>query len=611
MAKSISVTVTGNAAPLRKELKGATQDLSNFGKAQKQISSLAAVGYAAAASSVFNFGKQVVQAALQDQKSQALLREAISKTTTATDAATASAESFVKELMFSSLTADDELRPALATLTRATGDVTRAQTLLALSTEIATATGKDLASVSLAVAKASLGSTTALGKLGVPLSAAAKESGNFALAFEELNAQFSGSNAAALDTAAGKIENLSLRFDELKESIGVILLPSVGQATDGLTDLAKATDESASIGDRLGNIFSGAAKIFDLTDLTDEIGDFGVGLTKSGLRALGFGKDTEKAAEGVAILNDNLSEFKDEDFVSIFPAFGEAIKAARKRLEEIDEAQQKANDKFKALGETLRGTLKTALTDARNKLQEAKDAMNAFADATASAITGNISIGEALSDASNGEKEYADALKRRAEAYKKLDIASATGDLNGYLTALEDIKTTEQEVTDTQKARKSPGQLFADQIAKAKKFATDLKTLISAPFNLSEAGLSQLINLGIDSGSQVASELVAGTGSLSVGAINEGLAGVGAVAGELGTTAGSIFRGGAVTAAQGAVDPLARASITNSNNSYVINITAGVGDPVEIGKQVRNVLKDYDARFGTVLVSAGNKKARK
>jgi hypothetical protein len=259
----------------------------------------------------------------------------------------------------------------------------------------------------------------------------------------------------------------------------------------------------------------------------------------------------------------------------------------------------------------LKSVLNTALTDARNKLQEAKDEMNSFADATSSAISGNVSIGEALSDASNGEKEYTDALKRRAEAYKKLDIASATGDLNGYLTALEDIKTTEQEVTDTQKARKTPGQLFADQIAKAKKFATDLKTLISPPFSLSEAGLSQLINLGIDSGSQVAAELVAGTGSLSVGAINEGLAGVGAVAGELGTTAGSIFRGGAVTAAEGGVGRLEAASITNSNNSYVINITAGVGDPVEIGKQVRNVLKDYDARFGTVLVSAGNKKARK
>jgi hypothetical protein len=602
MAKSISVTVTGNAAPLRKELKGATQELSNFGKAQKSISSLAAIGYATAASSVFNFGKQVVQAALQDQKSQALLREAISKTTTATDAATASAESFVKELMFSSLTADDELRPALATLTRATGDVTRAQTLLALSTEIATATGKDLASVSMAVAKASLGSTTALGKLGVPLSDAAKESGNFALAFEELNKQFTGSNAAALDTAAGKIENLSLRFEELKESIGVILLPQVGKATDGLTELSKATDESASIGSRLGNIFSGAAKIFDVTDLTDEIAEFGLSLTKSGVRALGFGKDAEEAADGVAILNDNLGEFKDEEYVSVFSKFGEALKSARKRLEEIDEAQKKANDKFKALGDTLKGALNTALTDARNKLQAAKDEMKAFADATSSAISGNISIGNALSGASDGESAYTEALKRRADAYRALNISKATGDIAGYTRALDEVAEAEGAVTSAQSARRSPGQLFADQIAKAKKFATDLKTLISPPFSLSEAGLSQLINLGIDSGSQVAAELVAGTGSLSVGAINEGLASVGAVAGQLGTSAGSIFRGGAVGAAQADVDRLGRASVTTTNNSYSITISAGVGDEVEIGKQVVKYLQAYDKKFSGIPI---------
>jgi ElaB/YqjD/DUF883 family membrane-anchored ribosome-binding protein len=602
MAKSISVTVTGNAAPLRKELKGATQDLSNFGKAQKSISSFAAIGYATAATSVFNFGKQVVQAALEDQKSQALLREAISKTTTATDAATASAESFVKELMFSSLTADDELRPALATLTRATGDVTRAQTLLALSTEIATATGKDLASVSMAVAKASLGSTTALGKLGVPLSDAAKESGNFALAFEELNKQFTGSNAAALDTAAGKIENLSLRFEELKESIGVILLPQVGKATDGLTELSKATDESASIGSRLGNIFSGAAKIFDVTDLTDEIAEFGLSLTKSGVRALGFGKDAEEAADGVAILNDNLGEFKDEEYVSVFSKFGEALKSARKRLEEIDEAQKKANDKFKALGDTLKGALNTALTDARNKLQAAKDEMNNFADATSSAISGNLSIGNALSGASDGENAYTEALKRRADAYRALNISKATGDIAGYTRALDEVAEAEGAVTSAQSARRSPGQLFADQIAKAKKFATDLKTLISPPFSLSEAGLSQLINLGIDSGSQVAAELVAGTGSLSVGAINEGLASVGAVAGQLGTSAGSIFRGGAVGAAQADVDRLGRASVTNNNNSYSITITSGVGDEVEIGKSVVKYLQAYDKKFSGIPI---------
>jgi ElaB/YqjD/DUF883 family membrane-anchored ribosome-binding protein len=474
--------------------------------------------------------------------------------------------------------------------------------LLALSTEIATATGKDLASVSMAVAKASLGSTTALGKLGVPLSDAAKESGNFALAFEELNKQFTGSNAAALDTAAGKIENLSLRFEELKESIGVILLPQVGKATDGLTELSKATDESASIGSRLGNIFSGAAKIFDVTDLTDEIAEFGLSLTKSGVRALGFGKDAEEAADGVAILNDNLGEFKDEEYVSVFSKFGEALKSARKRLEEIDEAQKKANDKFKALGDTLKGALNTALTDARNKLQAAKDEMKAFADATSSAISGNISIGNALSGASDGESAYTEALKRRADAYRALNISKATGDIAGYTRALDEVAEAEGAVTSAQSARRSPGQLFADQIAKAKKFATDLKTLISPPFSLSEAGLSQLINLGIDSGSQVAAELVAGTGSLSVGAINEGLASVGAVAGQLGTSAGSIFRGGAVGAAQADVDRLGRASVTTTNNSYSITISAGVGDEVEIGKQVVKYLQAYDKKFSGIPI---------
>jgi hypothetical protein len=636
MAKSISVTVTGNAAPLRKELKRATQDLSGFAKAQKQISALSSIGYAVAGASVVRFGKQIVQAALDDQKSQALLRDAISKTTYATDDATASAEAFVKQLSLSSNIADDDLRPALSTLTRATGDVSRAQTLLALSTEIATATQKDLSTVSIAVAKASLGQTTALGKLGVPLSAAAKESGNFALAFEELNKQFSGTNAAALNTTAGKVANLSIRFNELKETVGALLIPAVDEVTGSLLKTAEAAEE----GDWIGGLYNGIIAAGQAADaITPDLFNLAISISNSAQNALGLGKEikttseiTGQGAGSFRLYDEQLTRVRENldktenstmDYgaavnsliysqnTTFTKIYADRVEEVARQTEAAKTRAEKAREKFAALGQTLKSVLNTALTDARNKLQEAKDEMNAFADATSSAISGNVSIGEALSDASNGEKEYTDALKRRAEAYKKLDIASATGDLNGYLTALEDIKTTEQEVTDTQKARKTPGQLFADQIAKAKKFATDLKTLISPPFSLSEAGLSQLINLGIDSGSQVASELVAGTGSLSVGAINEGLAGVGAVAGELGTTAGSIFGGGAVTSAEGAVGRLDAASITNSNNSYVINITAGVGDPVEIGKQVRNVLKDYDARFGTVLVSAGNKKARK
>jgi hypothetical protein len=315
MAKSISVTVTGNAAPLRKELKRATQDLSGFAKAQKQLVSLSSLGYAVAGASVVRFGKQIVQAALDDQKSQALLRDAISKTGAVTDRATASAEAFVKQLSLSSNIADDDLRPAMSTLVRATGDVSRAQTLLALSTEIATATQKDLSTVSIAVAKASLGQTTALGKLGVPLSAAAKESGNFALAFEELNKQFTGTNAAALNTTAGKVANLSIRFNELKETVGALLIPAVDEVTGSLLKTAEAAEE----GDWIGGLYNGIIAAGQAADaITPDLFNLALSISNSAQNALGLGKEikttseiTGEGAGSFRLYDEQLSRVKD------------------------------------------------------------------------------------------------------------------------------------------------------------------------------------------------------------------------------------------------------------------------------------------------------------
>jgi len=627
MAKAISVVVTGNAAPLRKELKKATQDLSGFAKAQQGFGDIAKLGYAVAGASVVRFGAQLVKAALDDEKSQALLRASIAKTGFATEEATASAEAYVKQLSLSSNIADDSLRPALATLTRATGDVTRAQTLLTLSTEIATATGKDLASVSIAVAKASLGSTTALGKLGVPLSEGAKQSGNFALAFEELNKQFSGSNAAALNTTAGKVANLSIRFNELKETLGSQLLPVVDKVTSSLIKAADAADKGESL-DALKNTFTAISDATPdvgaiITDLTTELIrgegylldyvkalEAGVDMTGQGIKAFPFYVDqvvkTRQALEEATTATydysaaaNSLIYAQNTTFTKIY---ADRVEEVARQTEAAKTRAEKAREKFAALGATLKGTLNTALTDARNKLQAAKDEMKAFGDATASAISGNVTIGDALSQSTDGENNYTEALKKRADAYRALNIAKATGDIGAYTRALDEVSDAEAAVTSAQSGRRSPGQLFADQIAKAKKFATDLKTLISPPFNLSEAGLSQLINLGVDSGSSVAGELVAGTSSLSVGAINEGLAGIGTVAGQLGTTAGSIFRGGAVGDAQADVDRLGRASVTTNNNSYSITITSGVGDEVEIGKQVVKYLQAYDKKFSGIPI---------
>lgn len=627
MAKSVSVTVTGNAAPLRKELKTATQDLSNFAKAQKNLGALAGVGYAVAGASVVRFGTQLVKAALDDEKSQALLRDAITRTTYASDAAIKSTEDFITQLSLASNQADDGLRPALATLLRATNDQTRAQDLLTLSTEIASATGRDLGAVSQALAKASLGQTTALVRLGVPLTDNAKKTGNFSIALDELSAKFSGSNAVALDTTAGRLKNLGIRFDELKESLGTILLPTLDEVTTGLTQVAKASEQK----DSLGVLAGGIATLASVADaITPDLAGFAIGLSNSAQNALGLGKEikttseiTGEGAGSLRLYDEQLSRVGKnlDDTTDQTADYGAAVKGLiylqnttftkiyADRVEEVarqtaaaKDRAQAARDKFKALGQTLRETLATALKDARDKLADATQEMRNFGDATAGAITGNVSIGDAISKASEGESAYTEALKRRADAYRALNIAKATNDIAGYTRALDEVADAEGAVTSAQSARRSPGQVFADQIAKAKKFANDLKTLISAPFNLSEAGLSQLINLGVDTGSQVAGELVAGTGSLSVGAINEGLAGISTVAGQLGTTAGSIFRGGAVDVAQTEVDRLARASVTNVNNTYSITITAGVGDEVEIGKQVVKYLQAYDKKFAGIPV---------
>ena len=55
--------------------------------------------------------------------------------------------------------------PALATLARATGDVAKSQQAMGIALDVSAATGKDLGSVTNALAKGYAGNTTSLGRL--------------------------------------------------------------------------------------------------------------------------------------------------------------------------------------------------------------------------------------------------------------------------------------------------------------------------------------------------------------------------------------------------------------------------------------------------------------
>src|SRR5262245_15220240 len=176
------------------------------------------VGLGAAAVSAAN-------AAAEDEKSQALLAQAMTKSAGATKDQIAATEDWISKTAAATGVADDQLRPALANLVRATGDVEKSQRDMAVALDVAAATGKPVEQVTAAMAKGYAGTTTALGRLVPGIDKAVLASGDMNKVMAELAAKTGGSAARAADTAAGRMARMQVAMDEAKESMGSGLLP--------------------------------------------------------------------------------------------------------------------------------------------------------------------------------------------------------------------------------------------------------------------------------------------------------------------------------------------------------------------------------------------------
>jgi len=188
----------------------------------KQVAIASAAATGAIAAGLF----KAAQAAAEDQKSQALLADQLVKTTGATTAQIRQVEDYIDVTQRATGIADDQLRPAIATLTRATGDSTKAQELLGLALDISAGSGKELETVTLALAKGVNGNVGAFTKLGIPLDANIVKTKDFAAAQAVLTKQFGGASAVAAGTFEGQMKRLNIIIGEAVESIGYAILNS-------------------------------------------------------------------------------------------------------------------------------------------------------------------------------------------------------------------------------------------------------------------------------------------------------------------------------------------------------------------------------------------------
>ena len=228
-SRTLKLSILGDVSDLNKSLKAGAADVDTFGdkigKAGKMIGAAFAAAAAAAAAYAVKIGIDGVKAAIEDEKAQTQLALALENATGATKAQIAETEKQILKMSLASGVADDDLRPSLARLARATGDTEQAQKLLAMAMDISAATGKPLETVSNALGKGFEGNTAALGKLGIGLSAAELKTMTFTDVQGRLTDLFGGAAAANAETYSGKIARMQVAFNEAKETIGFALLP--------------------------------------------------------------------------------------------------------------------------------------------------------------------------------------------------------------------------------------------------------------------------------------------------------------------------------------------------------------------------------------------------
>ena len=246
MSRTLTVYLAADLKRFSPALRDAENDLGRFGRGLDGLSNNltrmlgpALIGAAAAAGvAAVAFGVEGVKAFVEDEAAASKLAQTMQNL--GMEDATAAVEANIDAMQRQTGVADSELRPSMSRLLTSTRDVALATDTMRLALDVSKGTNRSLESVVNSLAKGYDGSTTSLRKLGAGLSEATLATGDMRLITQELSKTWSGQAQTAANTYQGQLDRLAVGFDELKESFGAGFLNSLGDTTQGTSDLMAA-----------------------------------------------------------------------------------------------------------------------------------------------------------------------------------------------------------------------------------------------------------------------------------------------------------------------------------------------------------------------------------
>lgn len=247
---SVVPSTKGFTGELRRQLApevqaaGASSSQSFASGFGANLGALKAVAATAGAAVAVSFAQQSLAAFAEADKAQKALQVTLTKFPGLADTNIEKLNALNQEMERKAAIDGDSLAAADAVLARFGLTGREIERLTPLLVDYATATGKDAASAASSLGKALLGNTRTLKEVGVDFTATGDRARDLETIMAALEARVGGQGAAFEASAAGQLKAFDLAIENLQETIGEQLVPSLELSVDMIQAVSGVVPDS-------------------------------------------------------------------------------------------------------------------------------------------------------------------------------------------------------------------------------------------------------------------------------------------------------------------------------------------------------------------------------